>query len=52
MSKDSTSMAIKTSVYVHIVTIKADKLRAGNKVSYSRIIQDALNGYYGVLDNE
>ena len=49
MSRDSTSMAVKTSTYVHILTIKAEKMRAGIKKSYSDIIQDALNGYYGVL---
>lgn len=49
MSKDTTSMAIKTTTYVHILTIKAEKIRAGVQKSYSEIIQDALNGYYGVL---
>ena len=49
MSKDTTSMAIKTNTYIHILTIKAEKARAGSIKSYSDIIQDALNGYYGVL---
>lgn len=49
MSKETTSMAIKTTTYIHILSIKAEQMRAGNKADYSKIIQDALNGYYGVL---
>ena len=49
MSKDTTSMAIKTTTYIHILSIKAEKMRAGTSKSYSDIIQDALNGYYGIL---
>ena len=49
MSKDTTSMAIKTTVYIHILSVKAEKMRVGVTKSYSDIIEDAMNGYYGVL---
>ena len=49
MSKDTTSMAIKTTVYIHILSVKAEKMRVGVLKSYSDIIEDAMNGYYGVL---